>query len=432
MLIPSDLGVCGPRGDRTHDPRIKRPFVNREQFFTEAASEGAAARLRRQENRQRRMKLRADVRQWMPTKSTRSCGMRACSASGVGVRLTETADGGRRAGFSGLSTCDSVWVCPVCAAKIAAHRADELAAVMRNAQGAGCQLALVTLTVRHKASDALVEVWRAIAIGWGRVTSGKGWLADKTRYGIAGWARAVEATHGRAGWHLHVHAVVAYRGSVRDAEALGQSMYTRWDAGLRKAGFTSLPGYGGDVEVSRGGLGQLGRHLSKLGADLDGLSREVTSGNHKRARGTNRTPFQIARDAATTGNERDIAIWREWCQTAPGHRALTWSKGFREQFGLEDERSDEAIAGEELGTVDDTIVLLPPQTWRAVRARPWEPLNIAERDGAAGLTAWLEDRGLVWQAPPQRQRREQPTTEQRREAMRRDYAAIHDGIAHRG
>ena len=47
----------------------------------------------------------------------------------VALVVIDTPDG-RRAGFGGLVTCGSVWACPVCAAKVATKRAEDLAAVL--------------------------------------------------------------------------------------------------------------------------------------------------------------------------------------------------------------------------------------------------------------------------------------------------------------
>jgi hypothetical protein len=62
---------------------------------------------------------------------------------------------GRRAGIEGLVTCGSVWLCPVCAAKVAAKRAEELATVLDAVHAAGGSAFMLTLTIRHSAGDRL-------------------------------------------------------------------------------------------------------------------------------------------------------------------------------------------------------------------------------------------------------------------------------------
>lgn len=332
----------------------------------------------------------------------RACGHTAVDGSGVMVRMTPGSSGSScRAGFAGLATCGSVWACPVCAAKVAAERAGELGAVLTAAGEAGHQVAMVTLTVRHRQGQSLRQVWGAVTKGWSRVTSGKAWRSDQRRYGVQGWARAVEVTHGASGWHVHVHAVMVYDGTDYDAHALGASMWSRWSAGIEKAGFDAVAGSGGlDVQVSRGGdMGALGRYLAKQGADL---ASEATMGAFKQAKGKNRTPFQIARAFLDTGDMADLDLWHEWERVSRGRRQLTWSKGMRDLADLGEERSDEDIAAEETGTADDDVLLLPGDTWRAVRSEAWRVLDLVEASGREGLVAWLDAEGLAWLDPPTR------------------------------
>lgn len=60
---------------------------------------------------------------------------------------------------------------------------------------------------------------------------------------------------------------------------------------------------------------------------------------------------------------------------------MSWAKGFREQFGVEVEATDEEIAAEETGTVDDTVCVLPAEEWQKVKHRSWELLDVAETRG---------------------------------------------------
>ncbi|WP_157647664.1 hypothetical protein [Actinomycetospora chiangmaiensis] len=68
--------------------------------------------------------------------------------------VTTNPNGSRSAAYGGL-TCGSVWSCPVCAAKIATRRADDLAAVMRTVNDLGGSAFLLTLTMRHTRGDRL-------------------------------------------------------------------------------------------------------------------------------------------------------------------------------------------------------------------------------------------------------------------------------------
>ena len=125
-------------------------------------------------------------------------------------------------------------------------------------------------------------------------------------------------------------------------------------------------------------------------------------GAFKQAKGKNRTPFQIARAFLDTGDMADLDLWHEWERVSRGRRQLTWSKGMRDLADLGEERSDEDIAAEETGTADDDVLLLPGDTWRAVRSEAWRVLDLVEASGREGLVAWLDAEGLAWLDPPTR------------------------------
>lgn len=78
-----------------------------------------------------RWQRRAKLRRVSQLKRVRCCGHTMSSQAGVTLGVIENRDGTRSAAYGGLKTCGSVWCCPVCAAKIATRRADDLATVMR-------------------------------------------------------------------------------------------------------------------------------------------------------------------------------------------------------------------------------------------------------------------------------------------------------------
>ena len=356
----------------------------------------ALADFDRRERRRERMQLQRGIREITSLDRLKTCGHTAVSTSGVVVR-----GGAQGVGFAGLATCGSVWACPVCASKIAAHRGTELGTVLQLAQDQGKTVAMVTLTVRHQKGDSLKSVWDAVAHGWNRITSGKPWGKMQEQHGVVGWARAVEVTHGSNGWHVHVHAVLVLdKQGEANAVRLGDRMFARWSAGLEAKGFSAVATAGGlDVSVSKSAADQLGRYLAKMGGQtINQLALEATHGAFKGGRETNRSPFQIVKDFLTTGDVSDLAIWREWELASKGRRALTWSKTLR-AWALAEEKTDEEIVAEDIQGED--LVLLPPETWAAVRERSWEVLDHAEQ-GIEVLKDWLDRSGLLWFDPPRR------------------------------
>lgn len=246
-----------------------------------------------------------------------ACGMRRrAGGQHVGIRNT---DGGR-AGFANLQNCGSVWGCPCCAGKIMRQRADELGVALAWARREGHAVAMITLTVRHKYSDPLAQVWDAVSHSWGKVTSGSAWVSEKEesyrervdkwdealvlaraglgryprggrtgarpirrvgdqeRHGVLGWARAAEVKHSRNGWHVHLHVVVVLerRGagahgkylSEVNAQELGYAMFKRWNGSL-PAEHRATEAHGYDVSVHGAAEKRLAEYLAKDGLDRD-------------------------------------------------------------------------------------------------------------------------------------------------------------------
>src|SRR5699024_5941954 len=81
---------------------------------------------------------------------------------------------------------------------------------------------------------------------------------------------------------------------------------------------------------------------------------EMTGSITKRGRKGSRTPWQVLEDFGKTGDLEDWEVWEEYEQASKGKRALVWSPGLKDAFGI-GEKDDEDIADEEVGDRDDTI-----------------------------------------------------------------------------
>jgi len=325
----------------------------------------------------------------------RACGARTITGLGGPILRIAGEGASRIAGYAGLVTCGSVWSCPVCAAKIAARRAQELSQVIAAVLRSGGSASLVTLTIRHHAGHRLGELWPALSYAWSKVTSGKHWQADQLSGGMVGWVRVTEATHGQHGWHLHVHALVCWKNrvSLDVAETIGGRMWQRWAKALDRRGFASWREHGGlDVRMASLRNDNLADYFVKL-------AREITSSATKDST-AGRSPFALLRDGLATGLADDLDLWTEWEQVSKGRRQVTWSLGERDlrrfaQLGRE--QADEEIAAAEQLRGDD-VLALPGDTWEVLLATGTTTglLDVAETDGYEGAVCWLVERGLDW------------------------------------
>ena len=335
----------------------------------------------------------------------------------------------RRAGFGGLATCGSTWACPCCAERIAAGREEELTAAIEAWRSAGNAVAMVTLTMRHDRGQALSSLWDAVSRAWGAVTSGRGWEGAHVRYGavvsrtlvqgarkgtvvlapFVGWTRVVEVTHGKNGWHVHVHSLLFLRRhvSARDVRDLGAEMFQRWRARLVADGFAApLSHLGGlDARLAGDGAGGLGKYLTKsrYGAGTaEGTAAEITRGASKAGLSGNRTPFAILADIVAAPVSGDVALWHEWEAASAGRRQMTWSQGWREMLvPTVEEKTDHELAAEDLGGED--LLGLPRATVRAIGARRLHAalLDAAESDDSGDWARlFLVSHGLEFTAPP--------------------------------
>ena len=354
-------------------------------------------RKRSQGRRADRYQLRAVQWRWSDLPRVRQCGrVSHTKGAGVGLRLSDGV-----AGFAGLVSCGSVWADPVCSSKVLARRGVEIGAMLASAVAQGFVLGFGTFTMRHRRGEALEALWGAGRSGWRRSISGKAWMSAQERCGVVGWVRVWEVTDGRNGWHVHVHWVVVLDpgSSLSTLDDAASGMLRRWSAGLAKHGREAMRiGQEWHLVVGDQAGEELARYVSKLGAE--GLGLELTHVQPGRGRGALKTLPVWAHLAnfAEDGDFGHLARWHEWEKGSKGARQVGYSKGFRARFGLEQERTDEEIAAEELGTEGDSILWIRPQGWAVMVVKHWrmaELLAAAENGGLPACRQLLDRWGDV-------------------------------------
>ena len=270
--------------------------------------------------------------------------------------------------------CSLLWECSVCSRAIKAARADEVrkAVAWHGAEG----ILLLTLTMRHGLGDDLKVIRKGLTAAWQKMQSGKQWGANKVKMGFAGSIRALEVTHGTNGWHPHIHVLLFTREmTASDLEELRQTLSARWQRCVENVlGSEHRPNDRNGCDLKRCFDSN---YLNKLGLEL-------TAPIGKNARNENRAPMQIAYDFVTNGDEVDLFLWRAYCKGIKGARMLTWSRGLRQNVGLNEEPTDEDIVnGEEADEV--FVIRISGTNWdflRNIRGITHQLLSAAETDGA--------------------------------------------------
>lgn len=353
--------------------------------------------------RQKRHRLRKTAGQVLPKERVRNCGCHRHSDT-VDIHRSNTG-----AHYVGVETCGSVWLCPVCAAKIAETRRDEVAqAITGAAEEGGCAY-MLTLTMRHDRQDRLDFLREQIVNGWRKVQNRRAYRAIKARYGVLGTIRAIEVTHGQNGWHPHLHILFVFDGPLfeKDVEDVQNSLFDLWVDVLAKSG-------GGFVSVDALDFrpATASDYVTKWGTD-----RELVKGQEKLGNGS-RSPWQLL-DDFSRGDRQAGALFREYAETFKGTRQLTWSKGLKARYGIGDiddleAAQDRTEADEQLplddGLKEGRIGTLDRGTFDAVvrLGLTADVLDAAHTSGWRGVTRLLSEHGLgtyydesyAWKQPP--------------------------------
>ncbi|MEM7272739.1 MAG: hypothetical protein AAF547_06645 [Actinomycetota bacterium] len=292
------------------------------------------------------------------------CGR--CPIGQTNPRVKKT---GGRAYASGVQTCGSVWACSWCSYKIRVKRAADIAFGVTTHLDTGGGVLHAVFTAPHRDGEDLDEFWRILSDVWQHVTSGRAWQQFKERFGLVGFIRSAEATHGHNGWHPHLHVLLFVDRPMSPVEnehafyQLRRTLRDRWCRRMAdKHGRTVSTEHGITVDpVKPDDANGSGSYVTKVGYELAMTNTKIGRDEGQR------TPFAIAHDAATTGDMRDIRLWREWVQASHRKNSISWSNGLREHFGLADERSDEELASEDAG--GETVVEVDRDLWRKITAR---------------------------------------------------------------
>lgn len=337
-------------------------------------------------HRQERYEMREFLHGATNLKRVQSCGRVSVLMDGiVEVRYRDGI-----AGYHGVATCGSVWACPVCSAKIQSARRQELQEVLDWAVSQGLVLGFGTMTLRHNKNEPLAKLWNGLgtcfkAVRTDRVVRNRrSWLMADLDTGVSTmpYIRTQEVTYSyENGWHPHVHMVYFFRPGTtqEDVNALADNEFKVWQRTALAEGLGEPlrdlyeiklvnPQDSNDVAedvqrvasyLTKATLGQPAQEAPKesLAQVIEGTSYEMQGSMTKKARAGSRTPAQILHDVRETGNADDMELWWEYERVSKGKHSIDYSRGLLDLVGVR-ERSDEDIANEEIGGIEDTAVVL--------------------------------------------------------------------------
>lgn len=316
----------------------------------------------------------------------RGCGRYSIRGDGsVQVRSN-----GAAAGFAGLTSCGSVWACPVCNAKINAVRRLEIGVMISAAESEGLGMVFGAKTLRHHANQSLGTLWPKQSEVWNAVTVDTSVRRLRKELGYIGYTRGTEVTIGQNGWHPHIHPFYFFAKRLTDwqIEDLAAAENSAWINKAERLGLQAPLVVGQHLHsVSGDAAGKtLGDYFTKAGHQAaDSVSWELTSTQTKTGRRYAKTvtPWTLLA-GAEAGDADALDLWHEYEVASKGKRALTYSRGLRKRFGLDVEATDEEIADAEIGTKEDTLFEIAD----------WEPVRQNPRLGA-GILAAVRSGGIA-------------------------------------
>lgn len=259
--------------------------------------------------------------------------------------------------YHGLAVCADVWKCPVCAALIQERRGDEIREAMEWAASNNKHVAMVTLTTSHKYSDDIQALLESMTDAWRKVTSWRNYKELKKYYGLVGYIRALEVTHGSNGFHPHFH--ILFFTDKELGESFRSALSNMWIKYFDKQGL-SLPSAERGVDLRDGK--ELGDYLNKFAEGLDhitwDIADEISKQSSKSGKGKGKSIWQLVNEWAqlrdymgkrnTVPTKRASQLTRiimDYFEAFKGKSQLQWSRGFKKSVGITD-KSDEEIAAE--------------------------------------------------------------------------------------
>jgi hypothetical protein len=161
-----------------------------------------------QDARWLRFERQKQARRLLPAEGVRRCFWSKISKYVEGWKSTRR---GGLAHFRNVMTCGSVWMCPVCAAKISERRKIDLESGIEAAQLLGLHPVLVTMTLQHDREDKLSDLLHDLIVSIKKMRGRKFWKRLVDQYGIAGSVTTLEVTYGLDnGWHPHKHIMLLW------------------------------------------------------------------------------------------------------------------------------------------------------------------------------------------------------------------------------
>lgn len=323
-------------------------------------------------SRANRWALKSVVNKLLPDIRTSKCMVFRAPLPDGGVsdiklcRGTDT----KKAYYHGLMSCGSIWTCPICAAKVSERRRQELKSALQVAKDKDLRAHFVTLTFPHGISDDLNDILTKMSQAFKRLSAGKYSVKNSlarldSNLGIEGFIRAIEVTHGKNGFHPHIHMIVftnsdTYSGHLK--MVYGES----WLRACRLAGLP-IPSFEHGCTVQDGSFAS--DYVSKWG-----IEDEMTKSNAKKGKTKGLSPWGLL-GCVLDGDNPDYPakkagdLFRVYASSFSGRRQLYWSNGLRKRLELAKEVTDQELVDKIEDDRASVLANITVEQWKAIRGK---------------------------------------------------------------
>ena len=298
-----------------------------------------------------RWQLQRTAQALLPQERVAFC-MRRCQAPTVDIMYSSSR---QSAYYQGLMVCGSVWVCPLCAAKISERRRIELEQAIARCIADGGAVYLATYTIAHDRYDDLSELLQAFLNARKKTKQGRAAQELRKKFGVIGTVSVREVTWSKLnGWHPHCHELVFFSQDI-DAEAYSEAVRERWERSAESEGL-SMNEHGFKFDKTGGAVAD---YVAKFGREPSkvpwGAAAELTKAHLKSGHSDEHlTPFAMLALIAQ-GCDELKPVFLEYARWFKGKHQLVWSAGLRSLL-LEnpDEKTDIELAEE----IEEDVVVL--------------------------------------------------------------------------
>jgi hypothetical protein len=309
-----------------------------------------------------RWALQAEARAIMPNEEVAKC-LRVPHSVTVDVLHDPKHQKGH---YAGLCTCGSVWMDPICAAKISERRRDECTRGMVRMNDLEFPMFMMTNTIKHGRYDDLGKLLAGFLDAHHGLWKNWAGRAVKKDFGIIGTIRALEVTWGYGtGWHPHVHEILFAGQHFVEEDELADRLWKAWKTETSRVGL-AVNRKAFDFNRTKGAAQD---YMTKFGrAPIKtpwGVEHEVSKAHIKQSRVSGRfSPFGLLL-GVYEGHSELVPVFREYATYFKGKRQVHWSKGLKAMLLDEEEKTDKELAAER---VEEAVLLgrLTREQWHAV------------------------------------------------------------------